>query len=269
MKSLNAHISVILSLCVLLFSFQFVIFTNSVVSDYAQKIVNDYSIIVVSSSEIKEDEIRAQIPDIKSLEEISSKKILDRLKNDMSSKNLALLQVALPKFYSIKLNSIPDKKRVENIKTKLSAYKNISRVETFARTHEKIFKMFSILQGVAYVFSFFIAMVALLLMFKQIKIWIYEHNKRMSIMTLFGASFFMKSAILYRMTIVDSVISTALISLFYYFMPKVPIIQEVASELDILIPSIDLIKDSGILLGISLLFSFLVVTAVSRNTAEI
>lgn len=110
MRSINSHFSIMISVFVLLFSFQFTNVIKSVVNDYASKIVNDYAIVVVSSAELKEEELKKQIPEIESLSEISSKKILDRLKNDMSSKNLALLQVALPKFYSLKLESIPNKK---------------------------------------------------------------------------------------------------------------------------------------------------------------
>ena len=155
MRSINSHFSIIISVFILLFSFQFTTVVNKVVAEYSQKITNDYSIIVVSSSELKEEVLKKEIPEIHSLSEISSKKILDRLKNDMSSKNLSLLQVALPKFYSLKLEKMPDAKRIEAIKQKLSAQSSITRVETFAKTHEKIFKMFVLLQYMVYVFTGF------------------------------------------------------------------------------------------------------------------
>lgn len=41
----------------------------------------------------------------------------------MSSKNLALLQVALPKFYSLKLSTMPNTKKIESIKQKASRHK--------------------------------------------------------------------------------------------------------------------------------------------------
>lgn len=142
MRSISSHFSIFISGFVLLFSFQFTTVIKSIVNDYASKIVNEYSIVVVSSAELKEDELRKHVPEIESVSEISSKKILDRLKNDMSSKNLALLQVALPKFYSLKLESLPNKKRIEAIKQKLLEINTITRIETFAKTHEKMFKMF-------------------------------------------------------------------------------------------------------------------------------
>jgi cell division transport system permease protein len=258
-----------ISVFVLLFSFQFTNVIKSVVNDYASKIVNDYAIVVVSSAELKEDELKKQIPEIESLSEISSKKILDRLKNDMSSKNLALLQVALPKFYSLKLESIPNKKRVEAIKQKLLGINSITRIETFAKTHEKMFKMLQLLQAMVYIFAFFVAFVAILLIFKQIRIWTYEHNRRMSIMTLFGASFFMKSAMLYRMTIVDSLFSALLVCVLYTIAPKLGVVKDFAAELDIVIPEFDVLIEGGTLLGVSLLFSLIAVTLVARKIGRV
>ena len=265
MKSISSHLSVILSVFVLLFCLQFASVINKVVDEYAEKITNDYSIVIVSSTEIKEDDLKKQISEVASLTEISSKKILDRLKNDMSSKNLALLQVALPKFYTIKLGVMPNQKNIQDIKAKLGAITTITRIETFAKTHEKIFKMFLILQTTAYVFTIFISIISILLIFKQVRIWVYEHNRRMSIMSLFGASFFMKSAMLYRMTIVDSLFSAILVSLFYFILPKISMLQSFATDLGITLPEFDLFYEGGYLIGGALLFSIVAVTLVSQK----
>ncbi|MBV5279270.1 MAG: ABC transporter permease [Campylobacteraceae bacterium] len=269
MKSISSHFSVIISVFVLLFCFQFANLVNKIVDDYADKITNDYSIIVVSSAEIKEDELKKHVSEVESISEISSKKILDRLKNDMSSKNLALLQVALPKFYSIKLSAMPNKKSIEAIKQKLQSISTITRIETFAKTHEKIFKMFLILQTMAYIFMFFVTSIGVLLIFKQVRIWIYEHNRRMSIMTLFGASFFMKSGILYRMTIVDSLISAFLVCGFYIIVPRLSVVENFAAGLDIVLPTFDILYEGGLILGISLIFAIVVVTIVSRKIGRV
>lgn len=269
MRSVSSHFSIMISVFVLLFSFQFTNVIKSIVNDYATKIVNDYAIVVVSSAELKEEELKKQIPEIESLSEISSKKILDRLKNDMSSKNLSLLQVALPKFYSLKLESIPNKKRVEAIKQKLMGINTITRIETFAKTHEKMFKMLQLLQAMVYIFAFFVAFVAILLIFKQIRIWTYEHSRRMSIMTLFGASFFMKSAMLYRMTLVDSLVSSIVVCALYIVAPKLAIVKDFAAELDIMIPEFNLLFEGGTLIGASIIFALVSVTIVSRKIGRV
>jgi len=269
MKSINSHLSIVLSVFVMLFSFQFTHFVTNVVDAYAAKMLNDYSIIVVASTEIKEEALKEQVVEIRSLSEISSKKILDRLKNDMSSKNLSLLQVALPKFYTLKLETLPTKKRMEEIKQKLLANSSITRIETFAKTHDKIFKMFELLQYMVIIFTSFIAIIAILLIFKQVRIWTYEHNRRMAIMTLFGASFFMKSAMLYRMTLVDSLISAFLVCGIYSAAPHLSIIQELAEDLEIVIPPFDFIYEGLPLIGAAVLFSILSVSLVSRKIGRV
>ena len=269
MRSINSHFSIIISVFILLFSFQFTIAVNKIVADYSQKIVNDYSIIVVSSSELKEESLKKEVSEVHSLAEISSKKILDRLKNDMSSKNLTLLQVALPKFYSLKLETMPDAKRIEAIKQKLLAHNSITRVETFAKTHEKIFKMFVLLQYMVYIFTGFIAFIAILLILKQVRIWTYEHSRRMAIMSLFGASFFMKSAMLYRMTLVDSLLSAFLVCGLFSIAPKLPVVQEFALELGIIIPEFDLLYEGSMLIGLAFLFAIVSVTLVSRKIGRV
>jgi len=269
MKSINSHLSIIISVFVLLFSFQFTNLVKKVVDEYAIKIVNDYAIVVVASTELKEESFKKEIPEIYAIEEISSKRILDRLKNDMSSKNLGLLQAALPKFYSLKLEKLPGGKKLESIKQKLLAHSSITRVETFIKTHEKVFKMFLLLQGMVYIFAVFIGCIAILLIFKQVRIWTYEHSRRMSIMSLFGASFFMKSAMLYRMTLVDSLLSALLVCGLYMGAPKLQIVQDFATEFDIAIPLFDIVKEGGTLMGMAFVFAFLTVTLVSRKTVRV
>ena len=132
-----------------------------------------------------------------------------------------------------------------------------------------MFKMLQLLQAMVYIFAFFVAFVAILLIFKQIRIWTYEHNRRMSIMTLFGASFFMKSAMLYRMTIVDSLISAFLVSGFYFVVPKLKIVQDFTAQLDIVLPEFNLLYEGGLLIGMSLFFAIIVVTLVSRKIGRV
>ena len=73
MRSVNSHFSMMISVFVLLFSFQFTTMINTIVSTYALKITDDYSIVLVASSELKEEALQKEIPSLKSLSEISSK----------------------------------------------------------------------------------------------------------------------------------------------------------------------------------------------------
>ena len=265
MKSLKNHFSVILPLFVLLFSLQFTFLTNKIVDNYAKKLTQDYSIVVVAPKTLSKAVIKSRVKGIKSIEEISSKKILDRLKGNISSKNISLLKIALPKFYSMKLESFPSVKEIERIKKKLLASGLIKKVETFSKTHDKIYRMFQALKNTAFIFSVFILIISVFLMFKQMKIWLLEHRERMAIMTLFGAPFWMKSAVLYRLVIVDSVISTLLVSVTFIVFPHIEKINSFANSMSINIPKFDILKDSGLLLGVSLVFSIFIVSVVIRK----
>jgi cell division transport system permease protein len=265
MKSLKNHLSVIFPLFVLLFSLQFAFLTDKIVKDYSLKLTEDYSIVVVASKKLDEAELMSRVSGIKSIEEISSKKILDRLKGNISSKNISLLQIALPKFYSIKLKTFPNTNEVENIKKKLIESKLVTKVETFSKTYTKIYRMFKLLKSTSFLFSALILIVSVLLMFKQMRIWLLEHKERMAIMTLFGAPFWMKSAMLYRLAIVDSFISTALVSILYLTLPRFEEVKTFTDSMNIKLPKFDILQDAGILLGISLCFSLFIVSAVIRK----
>ncbi len=268
MKSINNHLSIVLSVFVLLFSFQFTLLVKQIVDEYAIKLNSDYSIVVVASTELKEESFKKEIPGILSVEEIDSKRILDRLKNDMPSKNLGMLQAALPKFYSLKLEQLPDNKRLEIITKKLEAHSAITRVETFMKTHDKVFKMFVLLKSMVYVFTIFVACMAVFLTFKQVRIWTYEHSKRMSIMSLFGASFFMKSAMLYRMALLDSLLGALLVCLVYILIPKLDSIKAFTADFDIVLPTFDMLTEGVVLIVMALVFAIISVSFVSRKVVR-
>jgi len=268
MKSLKNHLSVILSLFVLFFSVEFSLTLHKVIDNQSKKLISNYSIVLVSNKRLKLSDLQYKVKEINSLKAISSKNILDRLRNDMSSKNLALLKIALPYFYSIKLNILPSKSRLDNIKKILKSQKEITKVEVFTKTYQNIFQIFQILQIVTYAFSVIIIVIAVLLLFKQIRIWILEHEEKIQIMGYFGATFWMKSTFLYKLVLIDSILSSFLVLVIFVFLPKNIFIQEELNSLNVVIPQFDILKDGSILFGTSLIFSMLVVTLVSSRMSR-
>ncbi len=265
MKSLKNHLSVIFPLFVLLFSLQFAFMSDEMVKEFEKKLTNDYTIVIVSPKKIDEAVLMSRVRDIKSIEEISSKKIIDKLKGNISAKNLSLLKVSLPKFYSIKLKKFPSLNEIEKIKNRLLKTKMVSRVETFAKTHTKVYRVFLLLKSVSFLFLIFIFFVSFLLMLKQMRIWILEHKERMEIMSYFGAPFWMKSAVLYRLAIVDSFISALLVSVIYVILPNLGEVKKFMNDLGVALPKFNLLIDGGFLLGVSLLFSLFIVSIVIRK----
>lgn len=63
---------------------------------------------------------------------------------------------------------------------------------------------------------------------------------------------------LYRMTLVDSLISAFLVCLIYSIAPNIALVQAFAQEIDITIPEFDLFYDGGLLIwgGIAFFFAF-------------
>ncbi|MDX1809044.1 MAG: ABC transporter permease [Sulfurospirillaceae bacterium] len=268
MKSLKNHISVILSLFVLLLSVESSIIIHKVINNQHEKLITSYSIVVVSNKELSVVDLKDKAKEIDSIEPISSQKILDKLKNDMSSDNLALLEVALPHFYSVKLNILPSKERLEQIKSTLLSLKPISRVEIFSKTYENIFQIFQILQIITYVFSAIIVVISLLLLFKQIRIWILEHEEKIQIMGYFGATFWMKSAFLYKLVFIDSLISSTLVVLLFAILQNNSFILSQLSSLGVNLPDLPILNDGVTLFAISLTFSLFIVTFVSKKMSD-
>ena len=232
MKSLRNHFSVIFPLVFLLFSFQFAKTIGYIVDQYEKKIVDEYNIIMVANDSIDEANIERKIPEISTITQIDPSMVLDKLKNDISKQNISLLELSLPKFYSIKLRSFPTSLRLEGIKNTLLEDKNITKVEAYAQTFDKIYRLLTITRAISFVFLAFVLIISLLLMLKQMRIWVLEHRERMEIMSFFGAPFWMKSTVLYRLAIVDSLVSTCIVTTIFYFAPYYEDLTSLLSELD-------------------------------------
>ena len=265
MKSLRNHFSVIFPLIFLLFSFQFAKTIGYIVDQYEKKIVDEYNIVMVAVDSIDEAEIQKKIPEISTITQIDPSVVLDKLKNDISKQNISLLELSLPKFYSIKLISFPTSLRLEGIKKSLLEDKNITKIEAYAQTFDKIYRLLTITKAISFVFLAFVLVISLLLMLKQMRIWVLEHRERMEIMSFFGAPFWMKSAVLYRLVVVDSIIATCVVSAIFYFAPYYSDLKQLMSELDMQVPQMNLVQDGGILLEISLFFALISVIIVIIN----
>ncbi|QKG28939.1 FtsX-like permease family protein [Campylobacter sp. RM16187] len=268
MRSLKNHFGVIFPLIALLFCIQFITLVGNVIKDYEKLMSEDYNIIVVSSKDLNSSNIKPLVSDFESIERLSTKSVLDRLSKDISAKNLNILQNSLPKFYSIKLQIFPSVEYMEEIKAKLLKVNGVSRVETFSKTHNKIYKILNLIKKISEIFSILIVILGLMLVLKQMRIWLYEHKERIDIMTLFGASFWLKSGVLYKMAVVDSIIATIIVTVFYYLLPDFNVVSFMMDEVGLKIPNVDIIYEGGRLLAISLALSIIAVSLVMREAKK-
>lgn len=269
MKSIKNHLGFILPLIALLFAVQFSSLGNEILKQYEELMSKDYNIVVVSNKELNLSQITASIKEIKSLNPINPDTIVSRLSNEISSKNLSLLKNALPNFYSIKLNEFASSVKLQNIRARLLNIDGVTQVETFLKTHDKIYKALMLSRYLSLAFVYIIASIGVLLMLKQVKIWLYEHTERIEIMTLFGAGFWLKSSILYKTAIIDSIIASIAVIASFYFAPELESIKSILLELDLNMPRIDIIKDGGNLLLWGLSISIVAVSLVMKTHKKI
>lgn len=262
MRSFKSHISVIFPLVILLFAIEFSLMLGKFVSDYEFKMTSDYNIIIVSEIELNENMLIPIIPTFASLATLDANLILNRLKNDISAKNISVLKSILPKFYSLKLTNFPSKDAMVNIKANLSKIQGIKRVETFSKTHDQVYNMLILSKNIAEYFAILVGLLGLVLVFKQMRIWLYEHKRRVEIMTLFGAPYWLKSAMLYKLSIIDSIIATTLVVIFYAIFPALPSFKSAIFAVGFDQPNLNLLSDATILFGVSIGVSVIAVSLV-------
>lgn len=268
MKSIRTHLSVILPLVFLLFSVQFMFFLQNILKDYSQIMRNDFNIIIVSKKDLSGEADIRNIKSISSIEPIDSNESFKKFEGKISKQTFEKLQSSMPKFYRVKLEFFPNSKELMEIAEKIRVVDGVSKVEIFSKTHNSIYKNFLLLNNIVLVFVFLVTVLSVFLVFKQIKIWLFEHQKRIEIMELFGASLFFKSSILFKLAIIDSIISVFIVIAFYISLPHFSLFNNLLNELSLNTNPISIKNDIWILFAIAFLitlFAVLIVTLFSKD----
>lgn len=215
MKPLKSFISFTFPLTVMLFIFSIYLLVNKVVNNYKDSIVNDYAIVVITNTPFISIEEIADIK-VKNIEPISRSKIIKGVKDNLSESSLNLLNKKLPYFYKIYLEKFPTTLKLEQIRKELNTISNIRRVETFSNDHNKIYSLLILIQNIVLVLFVAVMVLSILLLSKQIKIWFFEHNERISIILLHGGSLFYSAKPILRIIIFSSIISSiSVVALLY------------------------------------------------------
>jgi len=105
----------------------------------------------------------------------------------------------------------------------------------------------------------FMVLVSLFLIIKQMEIWKYAHKERMQVMEIFGAPLMLRSGVLFRVSFVDAIFATILVSAVFFYIKFYWVNQ---SGIDIMIENKDAlfqVTDIGILFGSAI---FIVIIAV-------
>ncbi|WP_373070419.1 cell division protein FtsX [Sulfurimonas sp.] len=268
MKSIKNHLSLIVALISILFSIQIFIIVDRSIDAYKQNLANKYSVVVVSKKNILEKDMLSLNSLIKEVEELSPDNVIKRLDADIDEKNMNLLKLTLPKFYKLHLKKFPSPNEIEKLRRALFTNKNITKIEDFSNNHDITYKLLVLFKNVILVFAIVVSIVTMLLILKELRIWQFKHSERMNIMGLFGAPTWLRSAVLFRLSIVDAIISSILIFLIFSYISVNEFVLKQFENINIKIVIFDQVYDSLLLLGVSLILSIFLATMIVLGHKE-
>jgi cell division transport system permease protein len=245
----------------------FIIVDRSLES-YKENLVSSYSVIVVSQKRLSKDDIFSMNKTISEVKELSPDNVVNRLNTGMDKKNIDFLKLTLPKFYKLSLSHYPSPAEIKKLTKDLLSNSDIKKVENFAHTHDITYKLLLLFKYVVAVFAISIFVVTSLLIFKELRIWQFKHSERMSIMGLFGAPIWLRSAVLFRLSIVDALIASALAFVLFEYISFNKWILEQFSNIGISVLIFDPVKDFALLMSVALLLSVLLASFIALGHKE-
>lgn len=257
MKSVKNHLSLIIALCSILFSAQIFIVIDRSIQAYEKKLANNYSVVIVSQKKLFDSEIIRLDNNIKSVAEISSDSVVERFDTNLNGKNLELLKVMLPKFYKVHLVKFLSPKEMASLRKNLLKNESITKVEEFSQSHDLTYQLLVMFKSIITIFALVVSIVTMLLIAKELRIWQFKHNERMSIMGLFGAPVWLRSAILFRLSLVDAIISSVLIFLLFAYISTNDVVLNQFKNLEIEVDVFRYVDDMILLSCVSIVLSII------------
>lgn len=262
MKSVKNHLSLVIALFTIVFTMQVYLVVDRTVNAYETDLNDNYSIVVVTDKEMAPEALVALSSKIKSAEEISTKEVIQQLQSQMKQRHIDLLKLSLPHFYSLHLNHFPTPSEVNDLHQRLQKSSEITRVEDFSHTHDALYKLLLLFKSVVIIFAVAIFAVTSLLVLKEMRIWQLQHNERMSIMAMFGAPMWMRSAILFRLSIVDALFASVLAIGTFSYASYLNVGEEQLRTIGIEILLFDPLNDSALIIGVALSLSIILATLI-------
>jgi len=268
MKSVRNHLSLVIALLSILFSLQVFTIVERAIDAYKENLAKNYSLVVVAQKKLDKQKILKVNSLIQKIEEISPDGVIKKLNSGINKQNIELLKVTLPKFYQLRLKHYPSPDELENLTHKLLTKYTITKVETFSKTHDTTYKLLLLFKTVIMIFALTVIVVTLLLIFKELRIWQFQHNERMNIMGLFGAPVWLRSAVLFRLAVVDAFIASVVAFLLFSYLSSIPWIAEQMRNIGIKIVIFDKIYDFLLMLGVSMAVSLFLATFIVLGHKE-
>ncbi len=268
MKSFKNHLSLITALFTVLFTIQIFQIVERAIDAYESRLSNDYSIIVIANAAVMPGAFSQAHPLITRSEPISVDDVLERLTKDMKQKNIDLLKITLPKFYRIYLGSYPTPLQIQQVSDALKKIHAVSKIESFSQSHDTLYNLLILFKYVVAIFAIAIFAVTSLLIVKEMRIWQFQHLERMNIMALFGAPVWLRSAVLFRLSIVDAIIASLLVIGTFLALDHQIWIHQQFENLGIAVTLFNLMEDGLLLFGIAMTISVLLASMIIMGHKE-
>ena len=268
MKSFKNHFSLIIALLSVLFSIQIFIIVDRSIDAYRENLTNNYSVIIVSQKKLKDTVILNLNNTIRDVNELSVDKAIKKLNTGISAKNIELLKISLPKFYKLTLKKYPSPKQIKKLKKDLLKNKTVIKVEDFTSNHSKVYKLLLLFKNVISVFSVVVFVITMLLIFKELRIWQFKHTERMNIMGLFGAPVWLRSAVLFRLAIVDAILASILVVGLFLYISTLPWILDQFNSIGINVIIFNFVDDSILIFVSAITISILLASMIVLGHKE-
>ena len=263
---LREHLSLIVALFTILFTLQVYFIIDRTIDIYEQTLRDNYSMVLVSEEDLKTDLVKSQFKLVEKFDPVDPQKVIERLKDELNKEDLGVLRENLPKFYRVFLNIYPTPDELKILKIQLEKIDGVVRVETYSKTHDQIFKLLILFKEISNVFLLAIFLVSALLVIKEMRIWQFEHVERMNIMALFGAPLWMRSAVLFKVAVIDAFISSVLVVVSFIILDLNGWLHELFSMISIDVDIFEFFEDTVNLLSISILISLvLAIVTILQN----
>jgi cell division transport system permease protein len=118
------------------------------------------------------------------------------------------------------------------------------------------------------IFAVAIFTVTTLLILREMRLWQLQHHERMNIMALFGAPVWLRSAVLFRLAIVDALIATVLVFGAFMAAEHYGISKEALQMIGIQIPLFNPTHDMPILFGVAISLSIVLASLIVMGHKE-
>ncbi|MEA2047865.1 MAG: cell division protein FtsX [Campylobacterota bacterium] len=217
MKFIKNHLMFILPLMAILLGIEFYLVFERSTKTYEKSLTEGYSMLVVTKEPMELSRFKSFNRHISTSEKIKRDTIVDEVTKGVNESTSEAILNALPHFYNIGLDAYLHSSGLEKIKKELELDPNIKRVETFGGSYSSSYKLFSFIKFTLKVFIAFMTIVSLFLIIKQMEIWKYAHKERMQVMEIFGAPTMLRSGVLFKMAILDAILSTILVSAIFFY----------------------------------------------------